>query len=246
MTILIVDDEIMPMKHLESLINKHCKKVEKIYLEQNPVKALLLLKETKIDLIFLDIEMPIMNGFEFIDVIGVDSIPPVIFTTAYSNYSLQALKVGALDYLLKPIVEESLIKAVSKLKSRDSTEQAQRLAGVLEKKPLSSKERLVLASGQQYLFVKPENIIRVQANGSYTYFFLTSNRRIMTSKHLKSYSELLLSWGFLKTHQSHLINPNFIEVFDKADGGVLILKEGNRIPISTRLKGVVMQRLGLR
>jgi len=246
MNALIVDNEFMPAEHLERMILRYCPQIEERTIFQKPTEALLFLRENQPDVVFLDIEMPEMNAFEFIEIVGLENMPPIIFTTAYSNYAVQAFKVQALDYLLKPVDPDDLVAAVKRLESVSPKEREKKLTELMLDPPAPEDGRLVLANGQFYHFAQMDEIIRVEGNGSYSEFFLTDGRKIMTSKHLKSYSQRLLDKGFVRTHQSHLVNARFIEGFNKADGGELVLKEAHRVPISTRLKSKVFELLGLK
>lgn len=246
MKALIVDDEPKAAKYLENLIKQHCPSIITTLIYQRPAEALMHLKKEKVDVIFLDIEMPEMSGFELIEIHGVKNMPPIIFTTAYNSYATQAFKVQAIDYLLKPIDPEELTQAINRLEPLEAKQQEEKITDFLKNRPLEEIEHLVLVEGQQYHFAQPENLIRAQGSGSYTTFFLTDGRKIMTSKNLKSYRGLLQFWGFIRSHQSHLVNRQFIETLDKTDGGALVLKDGSRIPISTRLKNDVFRQLSLK
>lgn len=246
MNALIIDNEKMPAKHLENMITRHCPQIKKRKIINKPTEALLYLKKNQTDVIFLDIEMPEMNAFEFLEIGGLENMPPIIFTTAYSKYAVKAFKVRAVDYLLKPIDSEDLIAAVHRLNEGVSDQQEEKLAAIVENPPADSNDRLVLANNQYYHFALPEEIVRVEGNGSYSQFYLTDGRKIMTSKHLKSYTQRLLKKGFIRSHQSHLVNKQYIEGFSKADGGELIVKDGHRVPVSTRLRSNILDLLGLR
>ncbi|MGD1846332.1 MAG: LytR/AlgR family response regulator transcription factor [Salibacteraceae bacterium] len=246
MKALIVDDEPLFSSHLQELLQSHCPQVEVVRVFQNPKEALVYLRKETADALFLDIEMPEMNAFEFIEIIGMDRLPPIVFTTSYSKYAVQAFKVQALDYLLKPIVADELLAAVERLSERSQTEHQANLDSLLQDLPQGFDDRLVLASGQYYHFADPEEIIRVEGNGSYSNFFLTGDRQITTSRNLKTYVERLENRGFLRTHQSHLVNPEYLQGFDKADGGELVLREAQRVPVSKRLKKQILDFLRLR
>lgn len=246
MNVLIVDNELMPAKHLEKMLLKHCPMVTELTIFQSPKEALLHLKKHHSDVVFLDIEMPEMNGFEFIEIAGIENLPPVIFTTAYSHYAVRAFKFRALDYLLKPVDPEELVAALNQVETMHEGAQHEKLSKFLEERPVEDMEHLVLTTEHSYRFVGKQDIIRAQGNGSYTEFYLVDGEKVMTSKHLNYYKDVLLSWGFVRTHQSHLINLSFVEEFDRRDGGELRLKEGNKVPVSTRLKKLVFRKLGIK
>lgn len=245
MKALIIDDEYMPAEHLGGLIQNHCPTIQEVKTIQDPLEALVVVKRNKPDVLFLDIEMPEMSGFEFIDILGLEAMPPVIFTTAFSTYAVDAFRVHAVDYLLKPINPEQLVVAVDKVKLLSNEAREKKLEPLLENPPEGFDERLALAEGQAYHFLKFDEIIRVEGNGSYSNFYLEDGRKLTVSKRLKIFNTRLTNHGFIKTHQSHLVNMRFIKQYNKSDGGELILEQEHRVPVSTKLRDGVRKHLGL-
>lgn len=234
MKVLIIDDEPRQLNYLEKKIQKHCPEVKEIEKLTSPVDGLKHIKNKAFDLLFLDVEMPEMTGFEFIEIVGVDKVPPVIFTTAYSKYAVEAFKVNAIDYLLKPVDPEELKNAVKKVSSTKRNQSG--IEALLSNQPETLENRIVLTEGQTYLFVRPEEIIYVQGSGSYSTFYLSENRKVTTSKRLNYYWQRLSEKIFIRPHQSFLVNQSAISGYDKANGGELILNSNLRVPVSRRMK----------
>ncbi len=243
MTTLIIDDEFMQANYLTEMINKHCKDLKVTAHFDNPVEGLKYLSNNSVDLLFLDVEMPEMTGFEFIEIFGIEKLPPVIFTTAYSKYAVNAFKINALDYLLKPVDPDELKRAVKKAKqANDTTAQLQNLLN----QPVSeSADRLILTEGQSHVFVKLSEIIYIKGSGSYTYFHLQNGDKITTSKRLNYYWNKLENTTFIRCHQSFVVNTTHVQRYDKADGGELLLTLNYTIPVSSRLREEVKEKLGV-
>ncbi len=241
MKALVIDDDYMSAEHLGTQINRHCPEIGPVEVFDKASEALLYLKNNPVDVLFLDIEMPQMSGFELIEIAGRKHLPPIIFTTAHSQYAIDAIKVQAVDYLLKPVDPAELKEAVNRLATLPERERSGNKDSAIQ----PPQDRLVLASGQFYHLAHFQDIIRVEANGSYSEFFLTDGQKIVTSKNLKNYEDQLISKGFLRTHQSHLVNRFHIKGYNKADGGELILEGGAKVPISTRLRKSILDKLQL-
>ncbi|WP_111309952.1 LytR/AlgR family response regulator transcription factor [Confluentibacter sediminis] len=231
--IIIIDDEMHCSNVLDSLI----KKVHSDYIVTgiftDPIQGLEYIKNNPPDLLFLDIEMPNLNGFSLLDkILPVDF--DIIFTTAYDQYAIRAFQYCAINYLLKPITEKNIVRALSgweKRRKKTSNEQWQ----LLQKNLYSStKERskIALPTGAGYSIVEIKNIVRCQSDNNYTNFFLKDENKILISRTLKEIDEILVEHGFLRIHQSHLINPQFVKGILRQDGGSLIMYDNAEIPVS--------------
>jgi two-component system LytT family response regulator len=240
---IIIDDEANGIKYLQHLISKNCPTVEIIGSETVPEKAILLIETLKPDLVFLDIEMPTLNGFELLEQIKHLSFH-VIFTTAYNSYAIKAFKYNTIDYLLKPVVADELVAAIGKLdlivKNKKSNLS---IAELLEKLDNSSNgKKLAINSLNEIVFVEMENIIRFESDSNYTNVFLTSGKKITSSKTLKEY-ESSLSTIFFRVHKTFIININHIEKYVKADGGYIIMRDNVQIPVSREKRLALMNIL---
>jgi two-component system LytT family response regulator len=203
------------------------------------------IKEYSPQLVFLDIQMGVQTGFDVLKLLPTRNFE-VIFVTAYDQYGIQAVKFAALDYLLKPIDIEELINAVTKAEQKIATQiQTSQLDFLLQqlRKPEPNLSKIALQMQSQIRYVTLSEIIRCEADNTYTHFFLSGGEKILVSKSLKEYADLLRPSGFLRTHQSHLVNPKYVKSWLKEDGGVLLLISGEKIPISKPNKDTVKQAL---
>lgn len=197
------------------------------------------------DVIFLDVEMNDGTGFDLMNKVSNPAFQ-LVFTTAHNKYAVQAFKCSAIDYLLKPVdfteLENSLQKAAAAISGNSLSKQMAVLMQQLTAKDNSEKQ-IVLKDSEASYFVKVADILYCEAEGSYTKFYVQNNTPIIISKNLSIYEELLALYGFIRTHHSYLVNPAKIKMYDKADGGTLILDSGHTVPISHRKKDYVMQVL---
>lgn len=243
---LIVDDEYIEGEQLQEILRRKCPSIQNVKYLQSPVDAILHIKEHPVDLLFLDIQMPKMNAFEFIEIIGSEHLPPIVFTTAHSKYAVQAFKVRALDYLLKPIDDNELMAAVDKASALTSGELEKRLNSLVENQPESFGSRIAITEGQTHHFIKLKDIVRVEGSGSYSAFYLSDGKKFTTCKPLNAYSARLENQGFVRSHQSHLANLSYVSSYHMSNGGELFLENADRIPVSARRKTHVKQALGLK
>lgn len=234
MKAIIIDDEIAAVENLQIMINKYCKNINIVASTQSADEGVLLINKEHPDLIFLDIEMPHTNGFDLLKRFPNPTFS-VIFTTAYNQYAIQAIKFSALDYLLKPIDVEELISAVFKVEKKNSIDK-ERVNLLLENFDTKSNKRLALPKDGGYSIVKVENIIRCEASDNYTTFHIKDKKPILVSRTLKEFEKLLPKDQFLRVHQSHLINLNKVEEYYKTDGAYVLMEDGSTVSISRRKK----------
>lgn len=245
MRAVLIDDEISNLENLRTLLEKHCPRVTIIATAQNVSKAVDVIEEYLPDLVFLDIQMGEQTGFDVLKLLPGRNFE-VIFVTAYDQYGIQAVKFAALDYLLKPIDIEELMNAVNKAEDKLARQiQTSQLDFLLQqlKKPETSISKIALQMQSEIRYVTLSEIIRCEADNTYTHFFLSSDETILVSKSLKEYADLLRPNGFLRTHQSHLVNPMYVKSWLKEDGGILLLMSGEKIPVSKPHKETVKQAL---
>jgi two-component system LytT family response regulator len=245
MRAVLIEDEISNLENLRTLLEKHCPQVTIIATAQNVSDAIDAIEKHLPDLVFLDIQMGKQTGFDVLKLLPTRNFE-VIFVTAYDQYGIQAVKFAALDYLLKPIDIEELMNAVNKAEHKLATQiQTSQLDFLLQqlKKPETNISKIALPMQSEIRYVTLSEIIRCEADNTYTYFFLSSDEKIVVSKSLKEYADLLCPNGFLRTHQSHLVNPKYVKSWLKEDGGILLLMSGEKIPISKPNKESVKQAL---
>ncbi len=245
MRAILIDDEISNLENLQTLLEKHCPHVTIMATAQNVSDAVEVIEKHLPHLIFLDIQMGKQTGFDVLKLLPKRNFE-VIFVTAYDQYGIKAVKFAALDYLLKPIDIEELIIAVNKadqkLTAQTQTSQLDFLLQQL-KKPEAATGKIALPMQNEIRYIPLVDIVRCEADNTYTFFFLANDEKILVSKSLKEYADLLRPNGFLRTHQSHLVNPKYVKSWLKEDGGVLLLTSGEKIPISKPNKDTVKQAL---
>lgn len=245
MRAILIDDEISNLENLRTLLEKHCPQVTIMATAQSVSAAVDAIEKFLPDLVFLDIQMGEQTGFDVLKLLPRRNFE-VIFVTAYDQYGIQAVKFAALDYLLKPIDIEELINAVNKAEYKLATQiQTSQLDFLLQqlKKPDTHVSTIAIQMQSETRYVTLSEIIRCEADNTYTYFFLANSEKILVSKSLKEYADLLRPNGFLRTHQSHLVNPKYVKSWLKEDGGILLLTSGEKIPVSKPNKETVKQAL---
>tara|TARA_B100000809_G_C15114102_1_gene521732 strand:- start:1380 stop:2105 length:726 start_codon:yes stop_codon:yes gene_type:complete len=234
---VIIDDIQEAITVLQSDLETYCKNIEVIGSANGVVSGAKLIKELKPDLVFLDIQMPDGTGFDLLEIIGETDFK-LIFTTASDEFAIKAFKFSAIDYLLKPIDPDDLMQAVEKVEQQQ--EPTSRLE--LLKENLSHPKKIALNTVEKIHIVDIENVIRLESNINYTRFFFVDGTKLLVTKTLKEFDKMLSDHSFIRIHQSHLVNANFIKEFLKQNGEV-ILKDGTKIPVSTRKKSTLMDMI---
>ncbi len=241
---LIIDDEENGRGNLSLLVKKHCPQLEIVGMAEGVKRAVELVHQHQPQLLLLDIEMKDGTGFDVLK--QCTNMPlEVIFVTAYDQYGLNAIKFSAIDYILKPIDEALLTAAVRKATKQIELKQENiRLHNLVRNTSQSNAhKRIALPFVDSIEFVEVKNIIRLEAEGSYTRFYTSDNNTLLISGSLKEYDEMLSHHGFIRTHQAHLVNPEFIKSLIKSDGGYLIMLNGDSVPISRLRKAEVVNLL---
>lgn len=243
-TAAIIDDEQGNRENLLRMIGTYYPQIRISSICSSVTEALAVLPEAKPDILFLDIRLGDDTGFTLLE--NLPDIPfEVIFVTAYDSYAIQAIRFSALDYLLKPIDPEELKHAVEKavqvvLRKQEN----KRMQNLLQNTRVLDKEKkIALSVADKIEFVEIGSIIRCEAESNYTTFYLKTGEKLIVSKTLKEFDELLTPCNFLRVHQSHLINLDEIKSFVKTDGGYIRMKDGTSISISRQRRNYVMERL---
>lgn len=244
----IIDDEAIAVNLLELMIKRHIPEITELKCETLPSRAVQIIPEYKPDILFLDIEMPYLNGFELLK--ALPQIPfSIVFTTAYDKYAIQAIKFSALDYLLKPIdandlretFNRFLAKAVA-TESKDAT--VKNLLSNLQQQN-KTYHKLALPTLNGVEFFLPQDIIRCEGMSNYTKFYLLNHPPITTSKTIKDYEEILLPHQFVRVHKSHLINARHVKSYNALNSN-LIMNDGSNIEVSRRRKREALEGLGIK
>lgn len=234
--ILIVDDEQPVRDMLEKVVAEYCDGVEVCGTANSVKQGIEYFHRLAPDILFLDINLPDGSGFDLLAQIE-DAAPKTIFITAYDEYAIQAFRISAVDYILKPINIDDLVAAVDKCKEQAERENLGEKLKVLVQNLDDTKtdeKKIVLKTQESIYIVKVTDIIRCESDHNYTMFYLKNQAKLLVSRTLKDFETLLTGYGFFRTHQSHLINLNYIARFDKADGGELVLTDNSRVPVSVR------------
>ena len=245
MRAIIVDDEKNNRENLSRMLSTHLPAVDVIAACASVLEARQTITNLRPDLLFLDIQMGDGNGFSLLE-----SLPEhpfeIIFVTAFDSYAIQAIKFSALDYLLKPLDPLELIKAVEKADTVIRRKQENlRMNNLLNNATVSDKhKKIAVAVADKIEFIEISSIIRCESESNYTTFFLASGEKIIASKTLKEFDELLSPYHFLRVHQSHLINLEEIKSYVKSEGGYIRMKDGTCVPISRQRRNHVMEVLG--
>lgn len=245
---VIIDDEQNNIDNLTLLLRKNCSIVNIVATALNVADGQKIIEQHKPGLVFLDIQMPGGSGFDLLKALPRQSFE-VIFVTAYDQYAIQAIKFAAVDYLLKPINTDDLKQAVEKATERINNKkqnlQLENLVDLLQQQHNKEEHRIALPTFKEIRFIAVKNITRCESNNNYTTFFLHGNEKIIVSKPVYEYEEILSGYGFIRCHQSHLVNKKFIRSWVKTDGGYLLLEDGSQIPVSKNKKEQVKAALAL-
>lgn len=244
MTAIIIEDMPQALRMLQDDLATHCPEVEIVGTAHSVVSAAKLLRQSMPDLIFLDILLGDGTGFDLLEIFP--KLPSrVIFVTASDEFALRAFRYAAVDYLLKPVDTEQLKEAVARARGRrvESPESLNLLKETLAR-PEALPQRISLHTLERIAIVEIENIVRCEADGNNTRFVLASGEKIFVTRTLKQYDQMLEPHGFVRVHQSHLLNFRYVQEFQKKEGGYLKMKNGDLIPVSVRKKAEVLEWLG--
>ncbi|MDQ6763592.1 MAG: LytTR family DNA-binding domain-containing protein [Bacteroidota bacterium] len=241
---IIVDDEPFCCEALDALLNRYCPEVKVVGICYSGREALQEIKEQKPQLLFLDIEMPQMNGFDLLQKIpdpGFD----LIFTTSYDQYAIKAIRFSALDYLLKPIDRDELQAAVHKVTERNHPPLVQQLEILLHKMhlPASQINKVALPTMEGLQMVTVDSIVRCESDSNYTIVFLKNQQKIVVSRTLKDIEEMLEDHSFLRIHHSYLVNINEINKYVKGEGGYVVMSDGSAVDVSRSKKDLLLKTL---
>jgi two-component system LytT family response regulator len=240
---VIVEDEKPSRDTLTGLLDLYCKNVEIVGVAESVLSGIYLIREQKPDIVFLDIQMPDGSGFKLLESLKEINFD-VIFTTAYDQFAIKAIRFSALDYLLKPIFPEDLITAVNKAEqNKNRKNKNENIEVLLENihKPENESPRIVLSTAEKINVVHVDEILRCESDNYYTVFFFTDGKKLMVSKTLKENEELLSAHNFIRPHKSHLINVKYIKSYLKNENGMILMTDGSKVPVSRRKKEKIIE-----
>jgi two-component system LytT family response regulator len=242
--VLLIDDEERATDALRLMIEKMVPEIKQVFVCNDSRRAAEMIHVCQPGLVFLDIQMPHINGFELLEKLPNKNFK-IIFTTAYNEYAIQAIRFSAFDYLLKPIDSDELQASVQRFLGSHENYQQQLdlLKNIMHniQAPSADEFRLALPTREGVHFLMPTEIVRCEAVGNYTKFFTSKNRTYLISRTLGEYDTLLTPHNFIRTHKSHLVNKKFISFVDH--DGFAVLKDNSKVEVSRRRKEEVMTAL---
>jgi two-component system LytT family response regulator len=240
---LIIDDENRTRELIAKMITSFGFDIEAIPAGENVKSGIKAIEEIQPDIVFLDIQMPDGTGFDVLKSVKNKDFE-VIFITAHEEFAIKAIKFSALDYLLKPIDPSELRAAVEKaIKAIDDKKEETQFDALQYNIQPNQKRRLVLKTQESVYVVELDEIIRCEADRNYTSFFLAGGKKILVSKTLKEYETLLTGHNFLRVQQSHLINLDYVDRYDKGNGGCVVMKDGSEVPLSPAKRDIFFKIL---
>lgn len=221
---------------METLLKKYCPEVMQMESFADPEEALEAVRILQPDVVFLDIEMPGMSGFEWLNQCEVRNFE-VVFTTAYNEYAIKAIKHSALDYLLKPVDKDELIQAVDKVKREKVQKPDVRITELLETLQIpKAGKRFAIPTMEGLTLINPDEILYVKSDGPYSHFHFLDRRKMVISKTLKEAEEVLPVTDFFRIHHSYLVNMKYVVQYIRGEGGEVILSNGESIPVARSRK----------
>jgi two-component system, LytTR family, response regulator len=234
---IILDDEAMNVQLLTKMLGMHCPQVNILASETNAKKGVTLINELQPQLLFLDVEMPHLNGFETLKQLEPVNFE-VIFVTAYGKYAVEAFEHHAAGYVTKPVNTEKLVAAVNAaIKRVEEKGISKNLFSLLEQSnKQATPDKIPLSTTNGLLFVKIADIMYCESSGNYTHFYLCDDKKIVVSRQLGEYEKLLPENNFTRIHDKYIINLSYIKEYIKGSGGEVVLENGKQLPVATRRK----------
>lgn len=241
---VIVDDEHYAAQALVTLIKKNCPDVTIAAVSNNAKEAVKLIRELQPQLVFLDIEMPYLNGFELLEILAPVSFE-CIFTTSYDQYAIKAIRFSALDYLLKPVDAEDLKAAVNRVTGKRSPSLEQQMELLLSRfqQPKPTVDRIALPTLDGLQIIPVDTILYCSSSSNYTIFNLAEDQKLIISRTLKEIEEMLEEYRFLRVHHSYLVNLNEVRKYNRGEGGSLLMSNGATIDVSRSRKEMLLKKL---
>jgi len=244
---IIIDDEQHCVQSLKTDLEKYCPAVEVVAECLSAKEGIFAIKKLKPELVFLDVQMPLMNGFELLEIIDTIDFA-IIFTTAYDKFAARAFRISAVDYLLKPIdaaeLQDAIKKAEQKIHTPDGTTNIENLLKNIRQPVADQKIALPFKDG--FEFIEARHIMYCEAEGAYTRFYLDNKKQILVCRTLGDVEELVPREIFQRIHHSTIVNVLFVSHFFRSDGGYVIMSSGQQLHVSKSRKDAVMQKFGLK
>jgi two-component system LytT family response regulator len=246
MKAVLIDDEKHNIDNLRGLLNTYCPQVEVSGAAANADEGKILIMKIQPDIIFLDIQMPQKNGFDLLKELSTYDFE-VIFVTAHDQYAIQAMRFAAVDYLLKPIdineLQSAVDRAIKRQRLKEQNRQLENLIHLLKSQQNKEDQRIALTTLKETRFVKTGEIVRCESSNNYSTFYLQDGEQLLVCRPIYEFEEILKDYGFIRCHQSHLVNKKFIKSWKKEYGDFLLLMNGDEVPVSRNKKEVVKKAL---
>ena len=242
---VIIDDEQDAVNFINTIIVEYCPSLEVVGRAHNVTEGKRVIEEMKPGLVFLDVEMPNGTGFDLLSNFPEKEFE-VIFITAFNHYAIKAIKFSAVDYILKPINISEFIEAVDRVIKKNAGKVRPRdenLKVLLENLRSALPSRLAIPASDGMEYVNPKDIIRIEADRSYSWFYISGNRKTLVSRHLKEFQDLLSDRYFFRAHNSHLINLKYVRKYVRKEGGYIEMTDGTQIPISRNRKDLFLTHM---
>ena len=243
---ILVDDEESNVSSLKEKISRHCPQLNIVALCYSAAHAIKAINSLQPDVVFLDIEMPVMNGFLLLQNLAFKNFE-LIFTTAYDHYAIKAIRFSALDYLVKPIEIDELKMAVERaMEKRSNMTSARQLEILLDNLPArkTSFQKIAIPTTDGLQFIKINDILYLEANNNYTHLSLADSKKFVVCQTLKIFEDILPSDTFVRIHNSFIINKNYAEKYIRGDGGQVVLSNGIVLDVSKRKKAEFLKAIG--
>jgi two-component system LytT family response regulator len=241
---ILIDDELSSLQNLQKKLEEYCPSIKVIAALEKPQEAVDIIKQNRPDVLFLDIEMPKMSGFRLLEALG-DYDAEIIFTTAFNHFSIEAIRISAFDYLVKPVSISDLQNAISRLSQKKSKQTRDRLnvlrQSMSEIKGQENKIAVPTNAGLEFLVIR--NIVRIESSANYSRIYLINGQSLFVTRLLKDFEEMLLPYRFFRIHNSHLINLNYIHKYLRGDGGQVVMENGDVVDVSRRKKDEFLTQL---
>ena len=244
--VIIVDDEPSSLQNLEQKIREFCPELKIIATVAQPAEAILLIRHHRPDVIFLDIEMPHMNGFRMLSELG-DYESEIIFTTAYNHYAIEAIRMSAFDYLMKPVSIKDLRETVDRLASQLAAQTKERLNVLRESlnRNINQESKIAVPTWEGLEFILIKNVVRIESSSNYSRIFFIHRESLLVTRQLKEFEEMLTPYRFCRVHNVHLINLNYVKKYIRGEGGSVVMENGDEIDVSRRKKDDFLKLINL-
>jgi two-component system LytT family response regulator len=237
MKILIIDDEDLARESLKAILQEIAEDVEVVAEASNVSEGVKTIRKFQPDIVFSDIEMPVLNGLQLLDFFNPEEVNfELVFVTSYSEYAVRAFQLSAIDYLLKPVDKELLTKALNKVRAKQNYQQQERF-GLLKKNiETITPTKIALTVLNEVSFIDLSEIIYLKADNVYTEFYLANKDTRIISRPIKEYEKMLVGKDFFRTHRSYLINLNQVKTYSKTEGGFIVMSNGHIVNLARERK----------